>query len=116
MGYVRESVFEVVAAHPRIVITGAAGTGKSSLCRFIVTALAYACDPRAERQDKVKGLDMLGASWIHGPILPIYVSLRDFCNAKGLFPQSLAASFIRKPLKLHQAYHRQPGEALWSLI
>lgn len=92
MGYVRESVFEVVAAHPRIVITGAAGTGKSSLCRFIVTGLAYACDPRAERQDKVKGLDMLGASWIHGPILPIYVSLRDFCNAKGLFPQSLAAS------------------------
>ena len=92
MGYVRESVFEVIASHPLIVITGAAGTGKSSLCRFIVTALAYACDPRAERQDKVKGLDMLGASWIHGSILPIYVSLRDFCNTPELFPQSLAAS------------------------
>ena len=91
MGYVRESVFEVIASHPLIVITGAAGTGKSSLCRFIVTALAYACDPRAERQDKVKGLDMLGASWIHGSILPIYVSLRDFCNTPELFPQSLAA-------------------------
>ena len=92
MGYVRESVFEIIAAQPRIVITGAAGTGKSSLCRYIVTALAYACDPRAERQDKVKGLDMLGASWIHGPILPIYVSLRDFCNTTERFPQSLAAS------------------------
>ena len=92
MGYVRESVFEVIASHPLIVITGAAGTGKSSLCRFIVTALAYACDPRAERQDKVKGLDMLGASWIHGSILPIYVSLRDFCNTPELFPQSLAVS------------------------
>ena len=92
LGYVRESVFEVIAAHPLIVITGAAGTGKSSLCRFIATALAYACDPRAERQDKVKGLDMLGPSWIHGPILPIYVSLRDFCNSKALFPQSLKAS------------------------
>ena len=92
MGYVRESVFEVISAHPLIVITGAAGTGKSSLCRFIVTALAYACDPRAERQDKVKGLEMLGASWIHGPILPIYVSLRDFANTPGLFPQSLGAS------------------------
>ena len=92
MGYVRESVFEVISAHPLIVITGAAGTGKSSLCRFIVTALAYACDPRAERQDKVKGLEMLGASWIHGPILPIYVSLRDFANTPDLFPQSLGAS------------------------
>ena len=92
MGYVRESVFEVISAHPLIVITGAAGTGKSSLCRFIVTALAYACDPRAERQDKVKGLEMLGPSWIHGPILPIYVSLRDFCNSEALFPQSLQQS------------------------
>ena len=89
MGYVRESVLEVVAAHPRIVITGAAGTGKSSLCRFIVTALAYACDPRAEKQDRVRGLEMLGAAWIHGPILPIYVSLRDFANSKDIFPKSL---------------------------
>ncbi len=89
MGFVRESVFEVVSAQPLIVITGAAGTGKSSLCRFIVTALAYACDPRAERQDKVKGLEMLGASWIHGPILPIYVSLRDFANSPNLFPKAM---------------------------
>ena len=92
MGYVRESVFEVISANPLIVITGAAGTGKSSLGRFIVTALAYACDPRAERQDKVKGLEMLGASWIHGPILPIYVSLRDFASSPDLFPKSLAAA------------------------
>ncbi len=92
MGYVRESVFEVISAHSLIVITGAAGTGKSSLCRFIVTALAYACDPRAEKQDKVKGLEMLGASWIHGPILPIYVSLRDFANRQELFPKSLNES------------------------
>ena len=99
MGYVRESVFEVVSAHPLIVITGAAGTGKSSLCRFIVTALAYACDPRAERQDKVKGLDMLGASWIHGPILPVYVSLRDFASTPGLFPNSLRAASSEHLLK-----------------
>ena len=91
MGYVRESVLEVIAAHPLIVITGAAGTGKSSLCRFIVTALAFACDPRAERQSKVKGLEMLGPAWIHGPILPIYVSLRDFANTAELFPKSLGA-------------------------
>ena len=92
LGFVRESVFEVVAAHALIVITGAAGTGKSSLCRFIVTCLAYACDPRSERQDKVKGLELLGPSWIHGPILPIYVSLRDFANSRELFPKSLRES------------------------
>ncbi len=90
MGFVRESVFEVIAAHPLIVITGAAGTGKSSLCRYIVTALAFACDPRSERQSKVKGLEMLGPSWIHGPILPIYVSLRDFANSSELFPKTLS--------------------------
>ena len=90
LDFVRESVFEVIAAHPLIVITGAAGTGKSSLCRYIVTALAFACDPKAERQSKVKGLEMLGPSWIHGPILPIYVSLRDFANSPELFPKSLA--------------------------
>ncbi len=92
LGFVRESVFEVVSAHPLIVITGAAGTGKSSLCRYIVTALAYACDPRAERQSNIKGLEMLGPSWIHGPILPIYVSLRDFANTPELFPKSLGES------------------------
>ena len=92
MGYVRESVFEVVSEHPLIVITGAAGTGKSSLCRFIVTCLAYACDPQAERQDKVKGLELLGPSWIHGPILPIYASLRDFANSPELFPKTLSES------------------------
>ena len=92
MGLVRESVFEVISAHPLIVITGAAGTGKSSLCRYIVTALAFACDPQAERQSKIKGLEMLGPSWIHGRILPIYVSLRDFANTPELFPKSLGES------------------------
>ncbi len=99
LGYVRESVFEVVASHPRIVITGAAGTGKSSLCRFIVTALAYACDPRAEKQDGVKGLEMLGPSWIHGPLLPIYVSLRDFANSRDLFPRALQAASAEQLLQ-----------------
>lgn len=99
LGYVRESVFEVVASHPRIVITGAAGTGKSSLCRFIVTALAYACDPRAEKQDGVKGLEMLGPAWIHGPILPIYVSLRDFANSPDLFPRSLQEASAEQLLR-----------------
>ncbi len=116
MGYVRESVFEVISAHPLIVITGAAGTGKSSLCRFIVTALAYACDPRAERQDKVKGLEMLGASWIHGPILPIYASLRDFCNSEDSFPRSLSESSAENLLQYVKSATGKLGDHLEAYL
>lgn len=86
----REPLLEAIATHPLIVITGGAGTGKSSLCRFIVTALAFACDPTAEKREKIKGLDLLGPAWIHGPMLPLYVSLRDFCNDREIFPKTLS--------------------------
>jgi hypothetical protein len=82
----RQSIQEAIAIHPLIVITGGPGTGKSSLCRFIATCLAYACDPSAEKDEGVNGLDLLGSAWIHGAILPIYVSLRDFCADKLVFP------------------------------
>ena len=82
----RQSVQEAIAIHPLIVITGGPGTGKSSLCRFIATCLAYACDPAAEKADGVNGLELLGSAWIHGAILPIYVSLRNFCADKAVFP------------------------------
>lgn len=88
----REPVLEAIAANPRIVITGGAGTGKSSLCRFINTALAYSCDPTAEKRDKINGLDLLGATWIHGPLIPLFVSLRDFCNDTETFPKTLSKS------------------------
>lgn len=84
----RQPVLEAIARNPLIVITGGAGTGKSSLCRFIVTALAYACDPSAEKRDNVNGLELLGAAWIHGPMIPLYVSLRDFFNAEDIFSKA----------------------------
>lgn len=85
----RQPVLEAIATHPLVVITGGPGTGKSSLCRFIATSLAYACDPRAEKSDKVSGLQLLGPAWIHGAILPLYVGLRNFCADKDVFPDKL---------------------------
>ncbi len=87
----RKPALEAIATHPYIVITGGAGSGKSSLSRYIVTSLAYACDETAEERDGISGLELLGSAWIHGPMLPLYVGLRDFCNWKD-FPKSQSKS------------------------
>lgn len=84
----RLPVLEAIASSPRIVITGGPGTGKSSLCRFLATCLAYACDPEMEKTDNIRGLDLLGISWIHGAILPLYVNLRAFSSNEH-FPQKM---------------------------
>jgi hypothetical protein len=86
----RSTVLETIASEPLIVITGGPGTGKSALCRFIVSSMAYACDPEAEKRDNVSGLNLLGSSWIHGALLPLHVSLRNFCADKSVFPSQLA--------------------------
>jgi hypothetical protein len=82
----RRPVLESVAANRLLVLTGDAGYGKSSLARYIAVALAFACDPESEKAMGVKGLDMLGVSWIHGPLLPIYVGLQEFAASK-YFPK-----------------------------
>lgn len=100
----RRSVLEAMSIYPYIAITGGAGTGKSSLCHFIATALAYACDPKAEKKEKINGLELLGSAWIHGPLLPLYVSLRDFCNDTEAFPQAnqdASATNLLKYIKKH---------------
>lgn len=82
----RRPVLDVIAVNPRLVITGGPGNGKSSLCRYLTTCLAYACDPKAEKRDKVNGLENLGAGWVHGAILPIYIRLRNFSASEEHFP------------------------------
>ena len=85
----RTSLLEVIATHQHIVITGGAGSGKSSLCRFLTTCLAYACDPMSSKEEDVDGLGLLGPAWIHEATLPLYVSLRNFCTDKTTFPKYL---------------------------
>ncbi|MBC7870171.1 MAG: hypothetical protein H7Y09_04980, partial [Chitinophagaceae bacterium] len=82
----RSSALEAVVIEPYLVLTGGAGTGKSTLSRFIATCLAYACDPAAEKADNVNGLALLGDVWVHGAILPLYVNARDFCTDEDSFP------------------------------
>jgi hypothetical protein len=85
----RMPALEALALHPYLVVTGGAGSGKSSLGQYLVTSLAYACDAEAEKHDKVKGLDLLGAAWLHGELLPMYVSLQDLSHSKH-FPKTRA--------------------------
>ncbi len=86
MNAYRVSALKMIAAHPLAVITGGAGTGKSTLSRFIAACLAYACDPEAEAADGVDGLALLGPAWTHGALLPIYVSLHRFSANEQFFP------------------------------
>ena len=84
----RRSVIEMIASHPYLVITGAAGTGKSYLARYIATCLSYACDPQEAERTQVDGLKLLGNAWIHGAILPIYLPMRNFAASQN-FPKSI---------------------------
>jgi hypothetical protein len=102
----RVSVMEMLAIHPLLVVTGAPGTGKSTLCQFVATSLAYAADKEAETRDGINGLEMLGPSWVHGAILPIYVRLQEFARST-LFPTKVQDAKSRALLD----YIRQEAES-----
>ena len=102
MSDMRRPVLESIAIEPLLVITGGAGTGKSALCRYIAVAMAYACDPQTEKQEKVDGLSLLGSSWIHGALLPVYINLRNFAADKDIFklePKTGAADVLMAYLR-----------------
>ncbi len=85
----RLSTVESASNAAHLVITGGPGTGKSTVCGFLTTGLAYACDPASEQQDGIHGLDLLGTAWKHGALLPVYVRLRHFASDRENFPDKL---------------------------
>lgn len=85
----RVSAFTVANDSAHLVITGGPGTGKSTVCGYLTTGLAYACDPDAEKHDGIRGLELLGAGWGHGPLLPVYIRLRQFASDSVHFPRKM---------------------------
>ncbi len=83
----RQPTVRAANDHAQLVITGGPGTGKSTLAGFLALSLAYACDPKIEQRDGIKGLQRLGADWSHGALVPIYVNLRSFSGDKRHFPK-----------------------------
>jgi len=66
------TVFETVGEHPRLVLVGDAGSGKSTVGQFLTLALARARLGDDSLQQR------LGATWLHGSLLPVPLVLRDF--------------------------------------
>lgn len=82
---------EFLAAHPRAVLLGPAGSGKSAFASFVAVCLA-----NERLGPKERGLELLGAPsddlhvadiWPHGALIPLYVELRKFVADKDHFPQ-----------------------------
>src|SRR5664279_1336640 len=68
----RVPVLEALALHPRLVLLGAPGTGKSTLSAYLALSLGEVV------QGRRKSISRLGKWWKAGPLLPVRVVLREF--------------------------------------
>ena len=68
----RVAVLEALAEHPRLVLQGAPGSGKSTLTAYLALSLSEA------GQGRKKSLDRLGVWWKAGALVPVPVVLREF--------------------------------------
>jgi len=65
-------VFEALGVHPRMVLVGDAGSGKSTVGQFLTLALSRA------RLNDASLLTRLGKTWTCGSLLPVPLVLREF--------------------------------------
>ena len=79
-------VLEALALHPKMVLLGRPGSGKSTLTAFLALSLAEARLAEAKLEER------LGSQWPHGPLLPIRVILRKFAAS---LPADLARGCAR---------------------
>ncbi len=108
---------EAAAAHPRLVLLGPAGSGKSTFVRYLALCLTGELLHRTEANLKSleggdgedSGIEL--PAWVKGAILPIFVELRKFVRSeafpnpeqKGKADHLLAYLDAREPAKLDTA-------------
>lgn len=90
-------VFEPLSLHPRLVLIGDPGSGKSTVGQFLTLALAQA------RLGDASLLLRLGPTWTHGLPLPVPFVLREFAAGLGSGTEPGRAGevwdFLRRSLK-----------------
>ena len=69
------SVLEALALHPRLILLGKPGSGKSTFGTYVLLVMAQAWQGHGGE------LAALGPEWHHGALLPIRVTLRRFAES-----------------------------------
>ena len=71
----QQTALESLALHPRLVLLGPPGSGKSTIANYVALRLAQSRLVGAEALH-----DYLGTAWTHGALLPIRVVLRELAT------------------------------------
>lgn len=96
----RLTALESINLHQHLVLLGAPGSGKSSLLKFVTLCMAgeFLHHPEANLALLGVVLPVAGPdaakpvqAWQHGPLLPIYITLRDLV-AEGVFTEHTQGS------------------------